>query len=299
MFERFTDRARRSLVLAQEESRRLNHHHIGLEHLLLGLLAEGEGVAAKALQQLGLDLGSVRSRVTEVAGIGASTPKAHIPFSRAAKATMEGALREALKLGHNYIGTEHLLLGMVDEQEGLMLLDGFGLTGPAVRTATVSALSGVIAQRPRAGDDSPTAGRDGEYTPGLQLALERAADLAGGEPVGTHHVVAAIAQTEDLAGNAMLAAGGFSTDGLETEPVEWDTSGTLDDTPTRRAARATEIAFGEEGLTIRFADPELRDQLRDVLSSPEFAEELRRSIARKMEEASSQDDQVEEPDEPT
>ena len=297
MFERFTDRARRALVLAQEESRRLNHHQIGLEHLLLGMLAEGEGVAAKALQQLGLDLEGVRSRVTEVAGVGASPPKAHIPFTTAAKGTMEGALREALKLGHNYIGTEHLLLGMVGEQEGLMLLDGFGLTGPAVRAATISALSGVIAQRPPAGDDPPsTTGYEAKHTPGLQWVLERAAEAAGDEPVGTHHVVGAIAEHDDLAGKAVLSAGGFSVEALDRAPGEWDTAGTLDDTPARMATRGTEIAVDEEGLTIRFADPDLRDRLRDVLSSPEFTEELRRSIARKIEEAPAPDG--EDPDAP-
>ena len=119
MFERFTDRARRVVVLAQEEARLLNHNYIGTEHILLGLIHEGEGVAAKALESLGISLEAVRSQVEEIIGQGGSSPSGHIPFTPRAKKVLELSLREALQLGHNYIGTEHILLGLIREGEGV------------------------------------------------------------------------------------------------------------------------------------------------------------------------------------
>jgi len=119
MFERFTDRARRVVVLAQEEARMLNHNYIGTEHILLGLIHEGEGVAAKALESLGISLEAVRSQVEEIIGQGQAAPTGHIPFTPRAKKVLELSLREALQLGHNYIGTEHILLGLIREGEGV------------------------------------------------------------------------------------------------------------------------------------------------------------------------------------
>ena len=119
MFERFTDRARRVVVLAQEEARLLNHNYIGTEHILLGLIHEGEGVAAKALESLGISLEGVRGQVEELIGQGGSSPSGHIPFTPRAKKVLELSLREALQLGHNYIGTEHILLGLIREGEGV------------------------------------------------------------------------------------------------------------------------------------------------------------------------------------
>jgi ClpA/ClpB-like protein len=119
MFERFTDRARRVVVLAQEEARLLNHNYIGTEHLLLGLIHEGQGVAAKALESLGISLESVRAQVEEVIGRGQRPPGGHIPFTPRAKKVLEMSLRESLELGHNYIGTEHILLGLIREGEGV------------------------------------------------------------------------------------------------------------------------------------------------------------------------------------
>ncbi|GAB3190214.1 ATP-dependent Clp protease ATP-binding subunit [Nesterenkonia suensis] len=119
MFERFTDRARRVVVLAQEEARMLNHNYIGTEHILLGLIHEGEGVAAKALESLDISLGGVREKVQEKIGPGQNAPSGHIPFTPRAKKVLELSLREALQLGHNYIGTEHILLGLIREGEGV------------------------------------------------------------------------------------------------------------------------------------------------------------------------------------
>ncbi len=119
MFERFTDRARRVVVLAQEEARMLNHDHIGTEHLLLGLIDEGQGVAAEALESLGISLEAVRREVEEITGRGRRAPSGHIPFTARAKTALEQSLREALQLGHDYIGTEHILLGLTREKEGV------------------------------------------------------------------------------------------------------------------------------------------------------------------------------------
>jgi Clp amino terminal domain, pathogenicity island component len=119
MFERFTDRARRVVVLAQEEARMLSHNYVGTEHILLGLIHEGEGVAAKALESLGISLEAVRAQVEEIIGQGEQTPSGHIPFTPRAKKVMELSLREALQLGHDYIGTEHILLGLIREGDGV------------------------------------------------------------------------------------------------------------------------------------------------------------------------------------
>ncbi|GIU97927.1 MAG: hypothetical protein KatS3mg013_1730 [Actinomycetota bacterium] len=119
MFERFTDRARRVVVLAQEEARMLNHNYIGTEHILLGLIHEGEGVAAKALESMNISLEAVRQQVEEIIGQGQAAPTGHIPFTPRAKKVLELSLREALQLGHNYIGTEHILLGLIREGEGV------------------------------------------------------------------------------------------------------------------------------------------------------------------------------------
>src|SRR5213076_2117193 len=119
MFERFTDRARRVLVLAQEEARLLNHNFIGTEHILLGLIHEGEGVAAKALESLGISLEAVREKVEETIGPAVSSPTGSPPFTPRAKKVLELSLREALQLGHNYIGTEHMLLGLGREGQGV------------------------------------------------------------------------------------------------------------------------------------------------------------------------------------
>jgi ATP-dependent Clp protease ATP-binding subunit ClpA len=119
MFERFTDRARRVVVLAQNEARLLNHNYIGTEHLLLGLIAEGDGVAAKALESLGISLAAVRQQVEEVIGRGQEVPSGHIPFTPRAKKVLELAQREARALGHDYIGTEHILLGLLREGDGV------------------------------------------------------------------------------------------------------------------------------------------------------------------------------------
>ncbi len=153
MFERFTDRARRVVVLAQEEARLLNHNYIGTEHILLGLIHEGEGVAAKALESLGINLDNVRSQVIEIIGQGQQAPSGHIPFTPRAKKVLELSLREALQLGHNYIGTEHILLGLIREGEGVaaQVLQKLGADLPKVRQTVIQLLSGAQSEEQGAG----------------------------------------------------------------------------------------------------------------------------------------------------
>ncbi len=153
MFERFTDRARRVVVLAQEEARMLNHNYIGTEHILLGLIHEGEGVAAKALESLGISLEGVREQVEEIIGQGQTAPAGHIPFTPRAKKVLELSLREALQLGHNYIGTEHILLGLIREGEGVaaQVLQKLGADLNRVRQQVIQLLSGYAGGEPGQG----------------------------------------------------------------------------------------------------------------------------------------------------
>ncbi|MGH2768871.1 MAG: Clp protease N-terminal domain-containing protein, partial [Actinomycetota bacterium] len=146
MFERFTDRARRVVVLAQEEARHLNHNYIGTEHILLGLISEGEGVGAQALRALGFSLEAVRSQVGDIIGTGSSSPQGHIPFTPRAKKVLEISLREMHQLGHNHIGTEHILLGIIREGEGVaaQVLERMGAELERVRQQVIQLLSGHV-----------------------------------------------------------------------------------------------------------------------------------------------------------
>ncbi|MGH2733326.1 MAG: Clp protease N-terminal domain-containing protein, partial [Actinomycetota bacterium] len=160
MFERFTDRARRVVVLAQEEARLLNHNYIGTEHILLGLISEGEGVAAKALESLGISLEAVRQQVEEIIGTGSSSPQGHIPFTPRAKKVLELSLREALQLGHNYIGTEHILLGLIREGEGVaaQVLQKLGADLGRVRQQVIQLLSGYGSSQERSTEPAAPSG---------------------------------------------------------------------------------------------------------------------------------------------
>ncbi len=170
MFERFTDRARRVVVLAQEEARMLNHNYIGTEHILLGLIHEGEGVAAKALESLGIALEGVRAQVEEIIGQGQQAPSGHIPFTPRAKKVLELSLREALQLGHNYIGTEHILLGLIREGEGVaaQVLQKLGADLNRVRQQVLQLLSGYQGKETSAAEGGRTEG-----TPSTSLVLDQ------------------------------------------------------------------------------------------------------------------------------
>ena len=169
MFERFTDRARRVVVLAQEEARMLNHNYIGTEHILLGLIHEGEGVAAKALEGMGISLEGVRAQVEEIIGQGQQAPSGHIPFTPRAKKVLELSLREALQLGHNYIGTEHILLGLIREGEGVaaQVLVKLGADLNRVRQQVIQLLSGYQ------GKEAVASNGPAEGTPSTSLVLDQ------------------------------------------------------------------------------------------------------------------------------
>ncbi|MGJ4169583.1 ATP-dependent Clp protease ATP-binding subunit [Corynebacterium sp.] len=160
MFERFTDRARRVVVLAQEEARALNHNYIGTEHILLGLIQEGEGVAAKALESMGISLDAVRTEVKDIIGTGGHPPSGYIPFTPRAKKVLELALREALQLGHKYIGTEHILLGLIREGEGVaaQVLVKLGADLSRVRQQVIQLLSGYEGNEEEGGGEPAAAG---------------------------------------------------------------------------------------------------------------------------------------------
>src|SRR5215217_3442360 len=173
MFERFTDRARRVVVLAQEEARMLSHNYIGTEHILLGLIHEGEGVAAKALESLDISLEAVRAQVEEIIGQGQQAPSGHIPFTPRAKKVLELSLREALQLGHSYIGTEHILLGLIREGEGVaaQVLQKLGADLNRVRQQVIQLLSGFQGKESAASGASSSA--SGGDAPSSSLVLDQ------------------------------------------------------------------------------------------------------------------------------
>jgi ATP-dependent Clp protease ATP-binding subunit ClpC len=175
VFEQFTDRARRVVVLAQTEARLLNHNYIGTEHILLGLIQEGEGVAAKALESLNVPLDAVREQVETKIGRGSEPPTGHIPFTPRAKKVLELALRESLQLGHNYIGTEHILLGLIREGEGVgaYVLTKLGADLGGVRQAVVALLSGYSAER-----EAESVAHPGPTAPSAPVCLQCRSPLA-------------------------------------------------------------------------------------------------------------------------
>ena len=176
MFERFTDRARRVVVLAQEEARMLNHNYIGTEHILLGLIHEGEGLAAKALENLDISLVAVREQVQEIIGQGQQAPTGHIPFTPRAKKVLEYSLREGLQLGHTYIGTEHILLGLIREGEGVaaQVLVKLGADLNKVRQQVIQLLAGYQGgQGEKAGAGVGQGQGQAEGTPAGSLVLDQ------------------------------------------------------------------------------------------------------------------------------
>ena len=184
MFERFTDRARRVVILAQEEARLLNHNYIGTEHILLGLIHEHEGVAAKALESLDISLESVRGQVEEIIGQGAQPPSGHIPFTPRAKRVLELSLREALQLGHNYIGTEHILLGLIREGEGVaaQVLVKLGADLARVREQVVHLLAtlGEVSSSASGGESERVVGEPSASRSSVLASRERVNVSSGG-----------------------------------------------------------------------------------------------------------------------
>jgi ATP-dependent Clp protease ATP-binding subunit ClpC len=184
MFERFTDRSRRVVILAQEEARMLNHGSTGTEHLLLGIIHEGENVGARALSALGLSLVSVRQRIEEVVGAGSQSAGGHIPFTPRARRVLELALREALQLGHGHIGPEHILLGLVHDGGGVgaQVLARLGADAAVVRQRVIEPLS-------RTAEPAAEAPAPGGVLDQFGRNLTQAARDGGLDPAGLDHRV--------------------------------------------------------------------------------------------------------------
>ncbi|HET6662794.1 MAG TPA: Clp protease N-terminal domain-containing protein [Acidimicrobiales bacterium] len=217
MFERFSDRARRVIVLSQEEARLLNHNYIGTEHILLGLIAETEGVAARALVSLGVKLDTVRHEVEEIIGQGGSPPSGHIPFTPRAKEVLELSLREAMQLGHNYIGTEHILLGLVREGEGVacQVLVKLGASLPKVRARVVRLLD--------EGGGEATAAPVPRLSSELMAVLDearRAAEATGEPEVAPIHLFLAAVEHPDGAAGRMLRVVGIDPEELRAQVAD-------------------------------------------------------------------------------
>jgi len=280
MFERFTDRARRVVVLAQEEARGLQHNYIGTEHLLAGLAAEEDGVGRKVLDQLGVPLALVRSEIERIIGRGKeAVGGGHIPFTPRAKAALEFALRESMQLGHNYIGTEHILLGLLHgEGVAMQLLERHTGGVGHVRTAIIGVLSG-FGPSPGA---PPPSGSPTRWTPALAAAMETAAGRTAGG-IGTHHVLSVFADWDDVAANHILRAGGFDASKLPAAIADWDVAGTRDETEEAWALRVTDIDVDDEGrLRINLNEPELRARVLSALSSDDA--DVRAAFARLVRE---------------
>ena len=247
MFERFTDRARRVVVLAQEEARLLNHNYIGTEHILLGLIHDGEGVAAKALESLGISLDAVRQQVEEIIGQGQQAPSGHIPFTPRAKKTLEIALREALQLGHNYIGTEHILLGLIREGQGVaaQILVQRGADLDRVRKVVMEELGRVGATA-----DATAVDR----TPAADEILTAAQEISGPAPMGSHHLLESLARADDSLAAKALQALGVDADALAAKIDELGIDGTSDLTPEQAAARRMEVRLEGDEVHIVLRD---------------------------------------------
>ena len=203
MFERFTDQAREAVSLAQQEAVALRHDHIGTEHVLLGLVHEGGGLATRVLEQLGISLSAVRAQVEQTAGSGQGSPAGHIPFTPRAKKVLELALREALQLGHSYIGTEHLLLGLIREGEGVAVraLESLGISLEVVRAQVQE----IIGQ----GHSAPTSHLP--FTPRAKKVLEfsfREALQLNHDYIGTEHLLLGlIGEGEGVAAQVLMQLG--------------------------------------------------------------------------------------------
>jgi ATP-dependent Clp protease ATP-binding subunit ClpA len=247
-FERFTVKARQVVVSAQEEARLLKHNHIGTEHVLLGLLDSPDSVAGKVLHQLGYDKETARADIAAVVEPGTEERRGHIPFTPRAKKTLELALREALNLQHNYIGTEHILLALVREGEGVAAKVLAERISPIskVRAAVLASLEG----SPNAAAGSWPAG-----TPATEDTVSTASALAGGAPVGSHHLLEAMLRTENSMAARVLRELGVDPDAVAAKIDELDPETTTDANPEEAAARKMEIRLVDDEVHLILRDP--------------------------------------------
>ena len=290
MFERFTNKARHVVVLAQEEARLLDHNYIGTEHLLLGLLGEPESIGGKVLGDFGFTREAGREDVERRVGRGKSSQSGHIPFTPRAKKTLELSLREALTLGHNYIGTEHILLGLIREGEGVAyqilaertdlgtlrsaVIEAIPVTSPVegetsdetnavlrwLRTR-LTRHSASVPFRPETMSAEPAT----RGTPAVEAALQQAATLAGPQPVGSHHLLlAALSDTESAASSA-LSSLGVNLDELRAKLRSANLAGTSDELPEEAGRRQMAIEVSDEILTIVLTDPVIVEAGKEAL----------------------------------
>jgi Clp amino terminal domain, pathogenicity island component len=272
MFERFTDRARRSIVLAQEEARRMQHNYIGTEHVLLGLLGEETGVAARVAKGFGLTLDVGRDDVLAIIGRGKGASSGHIPFTPRAKKCLELALREALQLGHDYIGTEHVLLGIVREGNGVgaqILIKHAGSLSE-VRAAVVGMLHVSTTETyrrllGRLGGRRTAAVRlqpepqplDIRTTPAADVSLAGAARLAGAGPLGSHHLLLAALDDPNTAAARALVELGLDLERARELLRAADVTGSSDELPEEAGRRQMVITVTDDRLTLEASDPEI------------------------------------------
>jgi len=298
MFERFTGRARHVVVLSQEEARHLNHNYIGTEHILLGLLGEADSIGGQVLAGFGFTIDSVREEVADKVGRGKGMPSGHIPFTPRAKKTLELSLREALAIKHNYIGTEHILLGLIREGQGVAaqimsehadlreiraaVLEAVSATGSGEAAEAEEGEEGEetnavlrwlrqrltrhstsVPFRPelRSADvASPTRG-----TPAVEAALQQAARLAGPLPVGSHHLLLAALEDANSAASWALASLGVDLDELRAKLRSARLAGTTDEQPEQAGRRQMAINVSDEMLTIVLTDPVIVEAGKEAL----------------------------------
>jgi len=276
MFERFTDRARRVVVLAQEEARKLQHNYIGTEHLLLGLLAEQNGLAGRALARFGMSYAPVREEITARVGTGSEPPAGRIPFTPRAKKSLELALREALALHHNYIGTEHILLGIERVGDGVaaQILTAHDAGYDPIRAVLLELLRDIpdspgrrwLRRRGAASaDDLGELGEPGEpaesgklrATPAAEAGLAVATQLAGDGPVGSHHLLLATLADPGTAAARVLTTLGIDLDEAREALRNADVTDTTDELPADRGRRHMRIRVTDGHVTIDASDPEI------------------------------------------
>jgi ATP-dependent Clp protease ATP-binding subunit ClpA len=292
MFERFTNRARHVVVLAQEEARQLKHNYIGTEHILLGLLGEPDGYGGRVLATFGITREGAREEVRAMVGTGNATLSGHIPFTPRAKKTLELSLREALQLHHNYIGTEHILLGLIREGDGvaaqlmkqhadllairMAVLDTVptgkseAARGRRWRIATMAGPVGLLRRRSEADPleaEHPVEQTELRTTPAADTSLTEAARLAGAQPVGSHHLLLAALTDADTAAARALAALGVNLDQAKEALRSADVTGTSDEQPEEAGRRQMVIRVTDDKLTIEASDPAIIQAGRAALQA--------------------------------
>ena len=276
MFERFTDRAREVVVTAQREARQLNHNYIGTEHLLLGLLGEPRSLAHRALVHAGVSTDRARQEIIDIVGMGkGKTPGGHIPFTPRAKKVLELSLREALNFGHNYIGTEHILLGLVREGDGVAatVLHNQGVDLKALRDAVVALLppgepaEARLMRRWLRRRGAPSAPDEPRTTTATDASLDEARRLAGNAAVGSHHLLLATLSDPTSAAAKALGNLGIDLERAREALRDVDVTGTTDELPEEAGRRQLLMTLTDRGLTLETTDPTLLAQARAALDA--------------------------------